>query len=386
MIYREDFSAEERCLALAVKGERDGLEAAELAVLCGELGVARVTALASRNKILALVAGAIASCADDGSDVEPWSVIAADNRARVESLAKCLRMVVEDLEAIGCRTVLIEGAGVLFGTKMPFSDFCSGDFDVVVGGAGWPEIIAVLQANGFNPDKRKDRKTNRIEFCKKAADGKVEWLNISFLPFDRVWTPLDCRDQTAAWLQRRITSEKDPAVYVLSPEDSLAMVSMHTSLHSFIRSPGIRLHVDVDRLVRFTPVLWEKYLAVVAEMGIQTRAFVSLSMAKGLLGTPIPDHVLRSLFPGPIRWRCIESIVKGDGVFADGRKKLGPLKAVALDCLLHQQGGWNWFTSMIFPPADWLAERFQPPQAAGSSYLSLLLYRILAAARLWRPE
>ena len=37
---------------------------------------------------------------------------------------------------------------------------------------------------------------------------------------------------------------------ILSPEDNLLQVCLHTAKHSYVRSPGFRLHLDVDQLFR----------------------------------------------------------------------------------------------------------------------------------------
>ena len=47
-----------------------------------------------------------------------------------------------------------------------------------------------------------------------------------------------------------------PEYQILSPEDNLLQVALHTAKHSYVRAPGFRLHSDVDRIVCFQEINW----------------------------------------------------------------------------------------------------------------------------------
>ncbi len=249
-----------------------------------------------------------------------------------------------------------------------------------------PTINKVLEKAGFEPQNRRGFKMPLVEFARHEDDGTTTWVNIGHEAFDRMWTPLFYSNRNAVWLERRIESPRRSGVFVPDCADALAHVSMHTSFHSFVRSPGIRLHTDVDRLVRDCSIDWERYIGEVLSMGVPTRAFVSLSMAAGLLGTPVPKDVLRELYPGRSRWAPIELLLRSSGSMNNGRRKLGKVKTALLDALLDERGFIPWARSTVFPPGDWMHGHF----GAGFEGTKVGLWRLhgerlKALATKWQP-
>ena len=59
-----------------------------------------------------------------------------------------------------------------------------------------------------------------------------------------------------------------------------------------LEHPVFRLHSDVDRVVRFQTIDWNKFENKVCELSLKTAVYFSLFFAKELLETPIPDRVL----------------------------------------------------------------------------------------------
>jgi hypothetical protein len=161
---------------------------------------------------------------------------------------------------------------------------------------------------------------------------------------------------------------------------------MHTSLHSFIRAPGIRLHVDIDRLVRDNTIDWSDFVSEVEAMGVPTRAFVSLSMAKGLLDSPIPASVLTRLYPGSVRWSLLENLLQQNGIVADGRPKLRRAETLMLDALIDERPFGAWLGSILFPSSQWLEEHFGHESSVEESTLQLHLRRYQQMLGRWKPS
>ena len=108
--------------------------------------------------------------------------------------------------------------------------------------------------------------------------------------------------------------------HTLSPS-LLVQVAVHTSLHQYILAPGLRLHIDVERLVRDASLDWEVVVQEVAAVGLTTRSFVSLTMAAELLGARIPQHVLEAMAPSARRAVAIFGILSKRG-FSEGQTRL----------------------------------------------------------------
>lgn len=383
-VYQEPLAPVGRFLLLGVQGALDEDERAQLLRLHAELGEDAAMAAARANQIAPLVASQMLRYG--GREVAAAWLPALDaNRSRVERLMDVLRELGGALDAAGVPWAVIENGGVLFGSDMPFEAFAAGDFDLLVGADAWQDAVRVMSAAGFVADDRRDRPTNRVEFRRSLPDGTVQWMNAGAATIDRIWVPLPVADLGQAWLKERRRSHRDDAVWVLRPEHSLALVALHTSLHSYVRAPGIRLHVDVDRMTRDNRIDWDEAVDQMVRMSAETRCFVSLSMARGLLAAPVPDRVLDRLDPGAARRHTLERILRANGVVATGRRKLGRLDSVALDRALDGRALPAWLWSLVAPPREWLVSHFGDARAPEST-LRLHARRYWRIATRWRPR
>lgn len=384
MIYLEPANPVGRFLALSLQGSRTDVESDEFRQLYFTLGTDVCLTEARRNQVEALVAQAVCDLVSSDKVEKCWRQVIYKNERRVIGLTEALVAVTNRLEKVGCRTALVENAGVMFGSRMPLAAFCAGDFDLMADAGMWPAIHEAFRAEGFVPRDRRNRPTNRVEFYRQLPTDEKQWINVGTHGFDRMWVPLVYTDRTQEWLKRRVPSRLFADLYVFAPSDALAFVAMHTSTHSYIRPPGIRLHVDVDRLVRDNSIDWDSFMAEVRAMGVATRAYVSLSMAAGLLGTPVPKTVLEALYPGACRWGAIHRLLRADGVFVTGTTKLPHLKAAYLDALLNEQGLLSWARLLVFPPEDWMREHFDREGTFPGHPWLLHLKRMRLFATEWR--
>ena len=99
-------------------------------------------------------------------------------------------------------------------------------------------------------------------------------------------------------------------VGILSPEDNLLQVCVHTAKHSYVRAPGLRLHLDVERIVAHKQIDWEVFLRKVKDAHVKTSTYYSLYLANMLFGTPIPQAVLDALHPGDRKNRKLLKLIR----------------------------------------------------------------------------
>lgn len=383
MIYSERTDDTGSLLLICARAERSAALDDQARQLFVRLGEDRVRFAARVNKAEALVGSALAARGVNLSD--DWRQLLGANEQRVARRLNEVAKVVVDLESIGAAVALIEGGGTLLSSELPLSGYSASDFDLLVDEAHWARVPELLSDHGYGPADRRGRPTCRVEF-RRAEDQLVEWLEVGYRPFDRMWVPLPYHDRSATWLRRRRRAARDARIPVLDPTDALALVAMHTSLHSFVRSPGLRLHMDVDHTATANAVDWPRFVEEVTAMGVPTRAFVSLSMAAGLLGTRVPAWVLERLFPGKPRWGAIRGLLRRERVLADERRKLTGFRAIALDALLDERGPSAWAGSVVFPPTPWLREHFGSGACREESALRLHATRYLLLATQWRRE
>ncbi len=387
MIYSETLSQEGEFLCLAARGTWQTNEITALQAHYRAIGEERVYSLGVANQMLPLIANAlaIAGISDSANPKCRWEEILSTNQHRVDAQISILEEITVELRQAGCFSAAVEAGGVLLGTQLANRSYCSGDIDLLVQEEHWALVRDVFAAKGFKSKDRRGRPTTRIEYSRTTSDGE-QWLEVGFAPFDRMWVPLNYNDRCDTWLTRTVTSTKAEGITVLCPNDALVFVAFHTSLHSFIRAPGLRLQVDVDRLVRDCDIDWEQFVQEVRSTGISTRVFVSLSMAKGLMNTPIPLEVLKELMPSESRWRGISYLLEQDGVIVGASPKLGKLKAVLLDVLISEKTVPAWIKQVVLPDEEWMRSHFDRDGTKRGSVWNLHRHRMMSLASRWRPE
>lgn len=373
-------------LLLATKGASTAYERQQLITLFRSLGADSAWNVARENKIEALVGTVVADACEPSVLGEEWGNRLILNERRVELLLKSVSEVTRHFEEQGIPHSAVESAGVMLGSSLPFSALGSGDIDILVCRDRLRSAVDAFERAGFRAVNRRDRPAARFEMQKTEADGTVLWVNVFSVAFDRMWVPLTWSDQSDKWLSRRQESGRWPGINILKVEDSLAFVSMHTSLHSYVRSPGLRLHVDVDRLVRDNDVDWQEYVEQVNAMGVPKRAFFSVQLARELLGTPIPDRVLDSLAPSPFVRKYVRRLLDENGVIEDGHPKLTRWQTPLLDVLLHERGFFSWLGSALVPPRSWMSEHFGVGSNEDDSLLKLHWRRYCRLLTAWNPK
>lgn len=377
-----------RFLLLAARGERTTPEIDELVSLYARLGAARCQAAAERNKVIALIGDALMRT--PGIDLAPqWEATVATNAAKKDDLVASLRAVVLRLDRAGIRHAVVESGGVALGTDLPLRALGSSDMDVIVDAGSLPRALEAFAAEGFHASARDGRaRTARVEVRRPESSRRGEqWLEVGSVPFDRAWVPLRFANRMDVWLSRAVPSRKFSDLRVLAPADALAFVAMHTSLHSWVRSPGLRLHVDVDRLARDTAPDWNAVVAEVLALGVPTRAALSFIMARDLLGAPIPRAVVEALLcQRSARARAALTLLERERVLSNGHPKLRGAATALLDALVDERSLVSWLRSIAAPPEEWMRDHFDASEAAVRWPLwRLHAERVRALAERWRP-
>jgi hypothetical protein len=189
----------------------------------------------------------------------------------------------------------------------------------------------------------------------KIIDGLKVWLELQWRPIAGRWIQPHNEPNGDELMSNSIKVEGS-AVRVLSPEDNLLQVALHTAKHSYVRAPGFRLHSDVDRVVRFQEINWKKFEDKVIDLGLKTAVYFSLNFSKKLLDTPIPDNVLVKLKPVWYRESIIKHYIKKAGIYNQNKKKFTRLGYILFNLSLYDSIGEN--IKAIFPPYDSLKIKY----------------------------
>jgi len=107
-----------------------------------------------------------------------------------------------------------------------------------------------------------------------------------------------------------------PVLFLPRPEHTLLHIVIENLQEGFSRLSRL---VDVDRIVASTPGMdWELVVAAAREGNLTSAAAESLELGRRLLGTTVPDGVLRELRPGPVA-RFHLAIMRPDRSFLSRR-------------------------------------------------------------------
>ena len=120
-----------------------------------------------------------------------------------------------------------------------------------------------------------------------------------------------------------------------SNEHNLLQVSIHTAKHSYVRSPGFRLHLDVHRIVTYRNINWDKFLIMVNDYKVNTITYFSLVIPKQLFNTDIPKYVIDKIKPSYLKEKVIFFLINRAGIYNPNEKKFTTLSFLILTILLH---------------------------------------------------
>ena len=180
----------------------------------------------------------------------------------------------------------------------------------------------------------------------KIVDGHKVWLELQWRPIAGRWIQPHNEPNGDELMNGSIEVENSD-VRILSPEDNLLQVALHTAKHSYVRAPGFRLHSDVDRIVRFQAIDWEKFEEKVCNLKIKTAVYFSLYFASQLIKTPIPDFILSSLKPSRLRKKMILRFINKAGIYNQNKKKFSKIGYIVFNLALYDSIGEN--IKAIFP-------------------------------------
>lgn len=352
----------QRFLCLCIR-HCDYLNSQEIRSLYTEIGDEKLFKEASLNGVISIVAHAL-------NQVFPSNIpkhwIAEYNKIdqRIRSYMIELDKVSSLLAKNGIPLLALKNSGITRG-MYPYYGACPmGDIDVLVSKKVFRKAHKILTDEGYQLKFRCPFEEDSLEAAEHSGgaeyslnlpNGEHLWFELQWRPVAGRWIQPDQEPDADDLIQRSIPIEGSD-VKLLSPEDNLLQVALHTAKHTFVRSPGFRLHTDVDRIVSSQKIDWSVFVERVVQLKTKTAVFMSLAMAKSLLGTPIPDSVLNEISPAKWKVKLMAAWLQRVGIFVPDATKWSKLGYIVFVSLLYDH--FSDLVAGVFPKSEIIKEQY----------------------------
>lgn len=225
------------------------------------------------------------------------------------------------------------------------------DIDSLVKKSDFKKAHQILMENGFQFKFRSEFEEEDLEAA--FRDGSTEY-RIETPAGEDMWFELAWRAIAGRWIRRDLEPDANALIRdcydapgtkvgILSAEDNLLQVSVHTAKHSYVRAPGLRLHLDVERIVAHKQIDWDLFLKKVEAAHVKTSTYYSLYLAKMLFDTSVPQHVLDALYPGKGKDKRILKLIDKAGLLHPKARKFGKLQFLVFQTSLYDSIADAWF-------------------------------------------
>ncbi len=294
----------------------------------------------------------------------PWKKEMEDTRARLGFLFAKVEELGAELKANGIPLILLKNGGIAIDIMDDLAECPMGDIDMLCRKSDFHKAHEIILRHGFN---FKFRSIYEFENLDEAfADGSTEysiqngnetaWIELAWRPVAGRWIRKD-KEPKADVLVEASHKAKRSVNHVLSNEDNLLQVSCHTAKHSYVRAPGYRLHLDVDRIVSNNDIDWKLFIQKVNDVHSRVAVYFSLYLAKEILGTDIPVFVLDELRPSKARENRIMNMLLKAGLMHPHSRKFSKLSFLKFQTALYDSFGD--FLAVLFPPASDLKLKYK---------------------------
>ncbi len=332
----------------------DFIDKIKIVSLYRELGDEAVYASAKLNGVASITAHALSLCIENGALpahwLEEYNAIEQKLTAYMAELDKVASLLAKN----DIPLLALKNSGITKG-MYPYPGACPmGDIDVLVSKKQFRAAHEILTEHGYTLKFRCEFEEDSLEaaehgggaeYSVQLEEGRHLWFELQWRPVAGRWIQPEQEPKADELVERSIAIE-DSDVRLLSPEDNLLQVALHTAKHTFVRAPGFRLHTDVDRIVSTQDINWNLFTDRVIALKTKTAVYMSLAMAKTLLGTPVPDEVLIKIQPNMFKVKIMQGWLEKVGIFEPDAPKWSKLGYIIFVSMLYDTFG-DFFAGVL---------------------------------------
>ena len=296
---------------------------------------------------------------------EYWATKYAHEKQRLTYLKQKAAEICQVMSENGIKMVILKNGGIMADIIEDPAACPMEDIDSFVRKEDFIKAHNLLVQNGFHFKFRSEFEFEKLEAAYR--DGATEYY-ITMPDDDKMWFELSWRAVAGRWI--RLDKEPntnrliDAAYYapgtkvgILSPEDNLLQVCIHTAKHSYVRAPGLRLHTDVDRIVSHKEIDWSLFVKKVEDAHVRTAVYFSLFIPAMLFGTQVPQAVLEALRPSKRKERLILKLLGEAGLLHPQKPKFSKLRFLQFQTSLYDS--FADMLTVLYPKNGYLHELYQ---------------------------
>lgn len=299
-------------------------------------------------------------------------------KARLEFLKQKAAEICQIMSDHGIKMVILKNGGIMADMINDPAACPMEDIDSFVRKEDFMAAHELLMQNGFVFKFRSEFEFEELDSA--FRDGSTEYY-ILMPDNEKMWFELSWRAVAGRWI--RLDKEPDTntliknayyapgtKVGILSAEDNLLQVCIHTAKHSYVRAPGLRLHTDVERIVARKNIDWELFVEKAIKAHVKTAVYFSLLIPSKLFGTPIPDFVFEKLYPGTIKAERIQRLLAKAGLLHPTKPKFNKLQFLQFQLSLYDS--FVDMLTVLYPKNGYLHELYQYKSPLLTPYYILL--------------
>lgn len=274
----------------------------------------------------------------------------------------------------GIKMLVLKNGGIMCDMVSDEAACPMEDIDSLVKKDDFLKAHEILIHNGFKFKFRSDYE--KEDLINAFRDGSTEYYIES--PYgNEMWFELSWRAVSGRWIRQDLEPSADDLVKksyfapgtkvgILSPEDNLLQVCVHTAKHSYVRAPGLRLHLDVERIVAHKRINWQLFVKKVCDAHVKTSSYFSLYFAKFLFGTEIPEWVFVALTPSKKKKRRILLMLSNAGLLYPKKRKFSKIQFLKFQTSLYDSLLDMWY--VFYPKNKRLHDMYNYSQSWKTPY------------------
>jgi hypothetical protein len=257
---------------------------------------------------------------------------------RNSGIVKLLDAIFIEMKRKNILIFLYENFGSLLLSGEDIGLFCSGDVDLCSFKEYKNDIAEILNNFGYVSAVRKDEKENfniKSEFSKSDNDDNV-WINVEYFIDNRA-------------------NINNLNIEVPEKSDLLFLCLLHSSIHKYTCSPGMKLNVDIDRLVISGKINWEKIIYLAIKYNVKRRIAISLMVTHDFLNTSFPMEIITRLSGNNnIIIKKIYKYLVNKSFLINNDVEFNIIRSLYLNSMFCDRGLLVGFFRILFPQPEWL--------------------------------